>query len=51
MKTLHLVDPAVRDVIASLRAFDPEREPLETFRAQLLATYAQSASMIREGRR
>lgn len=25
MKTLHLVDPAVRDVIASLRTFDPER--------------------------
>lgn len=43
MKTLHLVDPAVRDVIASLRTFDPEREPLETFRAQLLATYAQLA--------
>jgi triacylglycerol lipase len=41
MSTIHLVDPAARDVAASLKVFDPESESLEAFRAQTLAMYAQ----------
>ncbi|NBD08378.1 alpha/beta hydrolase [Corallococcus silvisoli] len=50
MKTLHLVDPAVRDIVASMKAFDPASEPLEAFRAQLLASYAQIAAPMPHAR-
>src|SRR5262245_50661379 len=34
MSTIDLVDPAARDIAASLKVFDPERESLEAFRAR-----------------
>ncbi|KFE71927.1 alpha/beta hydrolase [Hyalangium minutum] len=50
MNTLHLVDPAVRDFVASAGLFDPERDPLELFRKQLLASYAQMAPAMPDAR-
>lgn len=50
MKSLRLVDPTVRDLVASLKLFDPERDPLSGFRAQLLATYPQPNPGAREAR-
>ncbi len=43
MSTLHLVDPAVRSYVSAAGLFDPERDALEVFRNQLLASYAQIA--------
>ena len=48
MKSLHLIDPAVRDLIASVKLFDPESDPLDGFRAQLLATYPTPKPAARE---
>ncbi|MDI1451109.1 alpha/beta hydrolase [Polyangium sp. 6x1] len=50
MNTLHLVDPAVRDFVASAGLFDPERDPLDVFRKQLLASYAQIAPAMPDAR-
>ena len=51
MSTIHLVDPATRDIAASLTVFDPERESLQSFRAQTLATYAQIFPAMPDARR
>lgn len=48
--TLHLVAPALRPVAASLQVFDPERESLATFRANMRAIYAQMAPPLPEAR-
>ncbi len=50
MKTIHLVDPAARDTAPSLKVFDPDRESLASFRAQLLAMYAQMAPPMPDAR-
>src|SRR5258706_11260800 len=50
MSTIHLVDPAARDVAASLKVFDPERESLQAFRVQVLAMYAQIAPAMPKAR-
>lgn len=50
MSTIHLVDPAARDIAASLKVFDPERESLEAFRAQTLAMYAQISPALPDAR-
>lgn len=50
MSTLHLVDPAVRDFVASSKLFDPESDPLDVFRTQLLASYGQIAPTMPDAR-
>jgi len=50
MSTIHLVDPAARPIAASLKAFDPEHESLDAFRAQSRATYAQISPPMPEAR-
>jgi triacylglycerol lipase len=50
MSTLHLVDPAMRSFASSAGLFDPERDPLDVFRRQLLASYAQIAPAMPEAR-
>jgi triacylglycerol lipase len=50
MNPIDLVDPAVRNVVASMKTFDPEREPLDAFREQILATYAQIAPVMPDAR-
>ncbi len=50
MKSLSLVDPTLRDFVASLRLFDPERDALSGFRAQLLASYPPPTPALREER-
>ena len=50
MNTIHLVDPAVRSFVSSTGLFDPERDPLDVFRKQLLASYAQIAPAMPDAR-
>lgn len=41
MTTLHLVDPAARELAAHAPVFDPERQTLEQFRVGITAAFAQ----------
>jgi acetyl esterase/lipase len=50
MNTIHLVDPAARDIAPSLKVFDPDRDSLASFRAQMLAMYAQMAPPMPDAR-
>jgi triacylglycerol lipase len=50
MSTIHLVDPAVRSFVSSPGLFDPERDPIDVFRKQLLASYAQIAPAMPDAR-
>lgn len=51
MKTIQLVGPALRDIVASMKPLDPEHEPLDAFRAQMSAAYAQIAPAMPGARR
>ena len=50
MSTIHLLDPAVRAIVASLKVFDPEHDSLDAFRAQSRAMYAQMSPPIPDAR-
>ena len=41
MSTLHLVDPAARDVVVRVPMFDPDRQTVEQFRTAVLDLYAR----------
>jgi len=50
MKTIHLVDASARDIVGAVPLFDPDRQPLEIFRQQLLASYAMVAPPMSSAR-
>jgi acetyl esterase/lipase len=50
MSTIHLVDPVAREIVTSLKVFDPKLEPVERFRSRLLAEYAQIAPPMPDAR-